>query len=121
MYSNILGVAYLYYAKQKNEEPYSRAVWTAIIASLLHFYVAISLGIVIWDVNVFMLLPSIYIILPFTLLWIFAGFKYYNRDRVKAIVDKFSKHSRLKKIFWETILVISYIAPMLWFPIVFGK
>lgn len=121
MYNNILGAIFKEYSKYKNEDAHNSSVWLTITCQWLHLFLLLSIPKAIWDINLFYALRNKYLIIPIWLLWIFIGFKYYNKKRLDNIINKYTLKSKHEKFFWSAVSVLAFLVPIVAFPLIFSK
>lgn len=121
MYSNILGAAYIEYSKYKNEDAYNSSVWFVTTVQFLHFFLFLGIIHEYSDFKIFSVIDSPIIIIPITIIFTIASFKYYNRKRVETIVSRYRRKNKIQRLLWGVFSILILIVSISLFPILFSK
>jgi hypothetical protein len=114
-YGNILASTYKFYGRFKGETPYfSSIIYIAWCQTELAFFGMFLLK-KHFAIDLLYWLPNKYWGLPFAFLGLILIYRYYSKERVKILIDKFDKKSTWERIIWGIISLISLLGPLAYF------
>jgi hypothetical protein len=117
-YDNIFASIYDYYVNKKHEDPRANGatvVSACIMLSVLFFVIFLKK---IFSIDLLFYLPkNKYYYAPLIILLIYLTNKYYNGERAKKIVSRFSTKEDSEKRMWFYISIVSIFFPIILIPI----
>ena len=112
-FNNILACTYKFYGRFKNEAPYSSSIFYTILCQTVILFLIVSIVKVSFSLDFSYLYSKPFWVLPIIIVWTIIAFKYYSKERVAQIVERFNQKSLNERRWWGFIALASFILPML--------
>lgn len=112
-YNNIFASSYKYYSKFKRESPSFSATCIVVLCQMTMLCLILVILMKFTGINVFSILPNKLYFLLILALWFFLTFRYYRKDKIDIIIQKFEKKSNRDKKVWGVLTLFFIIVPII--------
>ena len=114
VYDNVLASAYKFYGQYKNENPYISSIGFVFLCQLLFLFMLVLIVKSVGGFDLLKIIPNKYYMGAFALLVGLLDFKYYSKERVKLIIEKFDAKSARERFFWDALSLVCLIGPIIY-------
>jgi hypothetical protein len=112
MYNNIFAATFNYYSRFKNESPRFSAACVVTVCQMVLLFLGIIILKKIGNIDIFGMLPSKYLIIPFLVIWLYLVYRYYTKEKVNQVIELFSQKTILARRLWGVLTIVHFILPI---------